>query len=89
MTASTNCSPDTCPDVVATSITPDIVGHLKANDKDAKVQFAGPLAEGVSALPFVEASLAWVIVRWIVLVNTFALTLKEFRKSDRKNKIYS
>lgn len=61
--------------MVVTSLAPDVVWHLKANDEDAKVEFPGTLPQGMRALEFVEAPLAWVIVRRVVLVDTFPLTL--------------
>lgn len=73
-------SPDAHADVVAAAVAPDVVGHLKPNDEDAQVQLAGPLAQGVRALPFVEAAPRRVIVGRVVLVDALTFSLKGSRQ---------
>lgn len=65
--------------MVVASLTPDVVWHLKADDEDAKVELPGTLPQGMRALELVEAPLTWVIVRGVVLVDTFPLTLDRER----------
>ncbi len=66
--------PDAHAHVVAAALAPDVVGHLEADDEDAQVELAGPLAQGVRALGLVEAALARVVVRRVVHVSSLALT---------------
>ena len=61
--------------MVLAAPTPDIVRHLEAYDEDAEVELVCPLPEGMGALPFVEAPLAWIIVRGVVLVDSFTFSL--------------
>jgi hypothetical protein len=59
---------DALADVVVAGGTPDVEGHLEADDEDALVKLAGAAAEGVGARHFVDVGLAIVVGR-IVLVE--------------------
>ena len=61
-------------DVVVAAVTPDVVGHLKTDDDDAEVDFAGSFSKGMGAQEFVEPPGFGVIVRGVVLVGAFAFT---------------
>ena len=68
--------PDPHADMVAASVAPDVVGHLKPDDQDAQVDLLGTLAQRVRALELVEPSLGRVIVGRVVLVDAFTFTLE-------------
>ena len=66
--------PDPHAHVESATLAPDIVGHLKADDEDAQVDLAGAFAEGVGALPLVEAAFVGVIVGRVPLVHAFTFS---------------
>lgn len=67
--------PDSHSDVILAAFTPNVVGHFKSNDKDAKMKFGGSLTQSVSAKESVKTSFLRVIVGRVVLVLSFSFTL--------------
>ena len=61
--------------VILAAFTPDVVRHFKTNNEDSQVKFAGSLPQGMGTLKFVEATLRRVIIRRIILVDSFAFSL--------------
>jgi hypothetical protein len=61
--------------MVATPLTPNIIRHFEPNNEDAQVELTGPFPQGVSPHELVESSLLRVIVRGVVFVRSFTLTL--------------
>jgi len=66
--------PDSHTNVVATSLAPDVVRHLKTDDENAQVQFPGPLAQCMSAQELVESTHLRIIVRRVILILALAFT---------------
>lgn len=64
--------PDTHSNVIFTSLTPDVIRHLKPDDEYAHVQFPSSLSQSVSAKELVEPSCFGIIIRRVVLVGTFS-----------------
>lgn len=64
--------PDTHPNVIFTSLTPDVIWHLKPDDEYAHVQFPSSLSQSMSAKELVEPSCFGIIIRRVVLVGTFS-----------------
>lgn len=52
--------------VVVATITPDVVWHLKPNDKYPHVKFPGSFSQGMGAHEFVQPPDLWVVVGGVV-----------------------
>jgi hypothetical protein len=74
--------------VILAAGTPDVVGHLEADDKNAAVQLSGALSQRVHSVISVErAMLLRIEIRRIVEILTFALAhCQQMKsKSERRN----
>lgn len=60
--------------VVLTAITPDVVGHLKADDQNPQMEFPSSFSQGMSTEELVEPTDFRVVVGRVVMVLTLALT---------------
>lgn len=60
--------------MIVTSFAPNIIRHLKTNDENAQVNFAGSFTQGMGAQKPVKASFLGIIVWWIVVVLSFAFS---------------
>jgi len=62
-------------DVSATASTPDVEGHLKANNQDAEVQVLCPLSQGMLPDIGVQRALVRRPIRWVILVHNLSFSL--------------
>lgn len=61
--------------MIFAAITPNVVGHLKPDDEDAKMKFVGTLSQSVGPMVLVDGAHLRPPVRRVVLVHSFTLTL--------------
>lgn len=60
--------------MIVASLTPNIIGHFKPYNNDAKMNFSSSFAQCMSSSEFVETSNSWIVVRGIIFVGSFTFT---------------